>query len=120
MFSGRLHGGRLYSGRLFHRGVPPAIPDVASDHFPSGRRQPGKKSHLRHQASAGVLLTVGCSVSSSARLGLGASATVVGKIRLNSKSSIRLGAVAETRIGTSVESSADVRDIVLEMLLLAD
>ena len=91
-------------------------PDV----FPSGGLQPGKKSRLRHAARAETALRLRCAVSASARLALPASVAVDAATSLNSTASLRIGATAEMAAGTAIEAGADVRDVVLEMLLLAD
>jgi len=90
------------------------------DHIPAGRWQPGKPSRLRHPARAEVLLRLGCAVSASASLRLGGAVAVDMQKHLDSTVGLRLGAVAETRVETAVEASADVVDVVLEALLMAD
>lgn len=95
--------------------VPPS-----GDFFPSGRPQPGKQSRLRRQAKASVRLELGFSVSSSASLSIGATAAAGVSPELESSAGLRLVASAEIRQPATVSAEADVRDVVLEMLLLAD
>lgn len=90
------------------------------DHIPAGRWQPGRKSRLRHPVHAEVLLCLGCAVASTAGLRLGAAVAVDAPQRLVSTAGLRLGAAVETRAATSVEATADVVDVVLEALLMAD
>ena len=90
------------------------------DFFPSGGLQPGKKSRLRHAARAETALRLRCAVSASARLALPASVAVDAGIDLNSSAALRLPASVEMAAGSAIEAGADVRDVVLEMLLLAD
>lgn len=90
------------------------------DHIPAGRWQPGKKSRLRHPARADVLLRLGCAVSATAALRLGASVAVDAPQHIDSRAGLRLGATAEASAITAVEASADVVDVVLEALLMAD
>lgn len=91
-----------------------------ADRIPAGRWQPGKTSRLRHPARADVLLRLGCAVSVTAGLRLGAAAAVDAPLRLVSTAGMRLGAAAETRAATAIEATADVVDVVLEALLMAD
>jgi hypothetical protein len=101
-------------------GLWDADPAITPDFFPSGKLQPDKKSRLRHAARAETALRLRCAVSASARLALPASVAVDAATRLNSTASLRIGATAEMAAGTAIEAAADVRDVVLEMLLLAD
>ncbi len=93
---------------------------ITPDFFPSGGLQPGKKSRLRHAARAETALRLRCAVSASARLALPASVAVDAGIDLNSSAALRLPASVEMAAGSAIEAGADVRDVVLEMLLLAD
>lgn len=90
------------------------------DHIPAGRWQPGKPSRLRHPARADILLRLGCAVSATAGLRLGASVAVDAPPQLISTAGLRLGAAAEARAITAIEASADMIDVVLEALLMAD
>ncbi len=91
-----------------------------ADYIPGGRWQPGKKSRLRHPAHADVLLRLGCAVSASAGLRLGAEAAVDTPVRLDSTAGLRLGAGVSGGAETTVAAAAAVVDVVLEMLLLSD
>lgn len=90
------------------------------DHIPAGRWQPGKPSRLRHPARADVLLRLGCAVSASASLRLGSAVAVDAPNSLISTAGLRLGSSVETRVKADVEACADVVDVVLEALLMAD
>lgn len=119
MFAGRLYAGRQFAGRLYARGTPAALP-VSADHFPSGRLQPGKKSRLRHRATADTSLKLQLCVRSTAGLSLSGNATVAAIFSANSKAGLSLSGRAEIGIRPAVSATADSRDVVLEMLLLAD
>ena len=90
------------------------------DHIPAGRWQPGRKSRLRQPAHAEVLLRLGCAVSATAGLRLGSAVAVDAPARLVSTASLRVGAATTTRAATDIKATADVHDVVLEMLLLSD
>lgn len=90
------------------------------DHIPAGRWQPGKPSRLRHPARADVLLRLGCAVYASASLRLGSAVAVDAPNSLISTAGLRLGSSVETRVKADVEACADVVDVVLEALLMAD
>lgn len=90
------------------------------DFFPSGRLQPGRKSGLRRQARANVRLEIGCAIHASAGLSIGSAVAVDLHSGIDSTAGMRLGARAEIRQETTLQAEADVHDIVLEMLLLAD
>lgn len=95
--------------------VPPS-----GDFFPSGRPQPGKQSRLRRQAKASVRLEIGFSISSSASLSIGATVAAGVSPEIESAAGLRLSASTEIHQPTTVAAEADVRDVILEMLLLAD
>lgn len=85
-----------------------------------GRPQPGRKSRLRHVVRGSAGFRVGCSLAALAGLRLGASAAVDGNFGLKSKSALRLGGRAEMAAPPAVDGLADVHDVILEALLLAD
>ena len=92
----------------------------AGDYYPAGRPRPGKISRLRHPAAADVMLQLRCGIRAEARLSISATTTVIGGAGLNSKALLCISAAAETTINTVVSSEADSRDVLLEMLLIAD
>lgn len=116
MFRGRLTAGRLFAGKLYHRGVAP-VP--RPDFIPGGLPLPGRKSRLRHAARAGVLLDLRCSVSASAGLRIGAAAAVDAAARAYSTAGLRISGRAELAARADIAITADVVDVVLEMLLMA-
>lgn len=104
-------------GRIGLWDVDTAIPP---DVFPSGGLHPGRKSRLRHVASAETALRLRCSVTSAAGLRIGASVAVDAVASIDSSAALRLAGAIETGAAPGVQAEADVRDVVLEMLLLAD
>lgn len=90
-----------------------------ADVFPSGPALPGRKSRLRHAARAGVLLDLRCSVSASAGLRIGAAAAVDAAARAYSTAGLRISGRAELAARADIAITADVVDVVLEMLLMA-
>lgn len=94
--------------------APP--PDV----FPSGTAQPGKLSRLRHAAHADGALRLCCGVSASARLAIPAAAAVDAAVAVDASARLSLSAGAEVTAATAIAATADVRDVVLEILLLVD
>jgi hypothetical protein len=93
---------------------------IPPDVFPSGLPQPGKLSRLRHAARADTALHLRCAVSSAARLAIPADVVADVAASLDSTAALRLGATAEIAAGAAIAAGADVRDVVLEMLLLVD
>ena len=90
------------------------------DHIPAGRWHPGKPSRLRYPARAEILLRLGCAISASSGLRLGSAIAVDAPNCIDSTVGLRLGAGAEIRIETAIEAGADMVDVVLEALLMAD
>lgn len=93
---------------------------IPPDVFPSGIPQPGKLSRLRHAARADTTLRLRCAVSASARLALPAEGAVDVAAAVDATAALRLSAGVELKTGSAVEAVADVNDVVLEMLLMAD
>jgi hypothetical protein len=96
--------------------VQPPKPDF----IPGGALLPGKRSRLRHAARADTALRLRCAISASARLALPAAVAVDAAAGLKSTAALRLSAMAEMAAGTGIAAGAEVRDEVLEMLLMAD
>ena len=118
MHQWRLYAGRLFAGRLYHRGAVITQPVESPETYPSAYRAPPKPTRHRHPARCGVLLEMRCQVQSTAGLRLGANAAVNGQITLKSTAGLRIGAAAKTALSPSLTATADVHDIVLEMLLI--
>ncbi len=93
---------------------------IPPDVFPSGIPQPGKLSRLRHAARADTTLRLRCAVSASARLALPAEGAVDVATAIDATAALRLSAGIELKAGSAVDAVADVHDVVLEMLLMAD
>lgn len=93
---------------------------IPPDVFPSGIPQPGKLSRLRHAARADTALRLRCAVSASARLALPAECAVDVVTAVDATGALHLSAGVELKAAAAVDSVADVHDVVLEMLLMAD
>ncbi len=101
----------------FVDGQPATLP---TDSFPVGLVQPGKKSRLRHTAHADTLLETYCTVRSTVRLAIPATVAVDLSASLESSARLSLSAAAQMTAQPAITAEADARDVLLEMLLLAD
>lgn len=112
---GRLYAGRLFAGRLF--GPVPA--DVVPDIFPIYRApRPAQRPRTTLRGTAALGVWVG--VQARAVLRCGAGGGIAQHVAALGAARLVAGGRASVGVVQAAQASADVVDVILEALLLAD
>lgn len=111
--SGRLYAGRLYADRLFRQPDTTPVDDAIR---PRPLAFAGQR--WRHPARAETRVKLTFSVSASAGLCVGASASTRQRVGVSSAAGLRVGAALRVNTKLAIDAGADMHDVVLEMLLL--